>query len=161
VTPEEFKRELIKRAEAGDAEAGREILNQVVGAIYSGRFDQQLFPFLADALVLYLKDGVALDRALGVEQFDVGGAPKKYNPDELAAVDVLLQFHLGHQPEQAISWIQENIGADRRTVQHLRNQYRINEYYSNPKPEHRDTLLHMAGSLRQQIAEAIMGKNPG
>jgi hypothetical protein len=161
VTPEEFKRELIKRAQGGDAEAGREILNLVVGAINSGRFDQQLFPFLADALVLYLKDGVELDRALGVEQFDVGGAPTKYDPDELAAVDVLLQFHLGRRPEQAISWIQENIGADRRAVQRLRNQYGINEYYSNPKPEHRDTLMHMAGSLRQKIAEVIMGKNPG
>ena len=41
-----FHLELIRRAEAGDAEAGREILQSIVHCIDAGKIDGPLFTFL-------------------------------------------------------------------------------------------------------------------
>src|SRR6476660_3024093 len=117
-----FERELIKRARQGDAEAGREILHKIALAIDSGRFDSPLFPFLAERLVEFLQ-GVPLEPALCVDNKSIGGAPLKYQPNELAAVDLILRDHAGFSPDLATSWIEDQIGADRRAVQRLRKSY--------------------------------------
>ena len=79
-----FKSELIKRAQQGDAEAGREILKEIVLAIDANRFDPLLFPFLAECLGLFLQDGIQLDRALCVEAVDQGGRPPKTRPARIS-----------------------------------------------------------------------------
>src|SRR6476620_7270724 len=96
-----FERELIKRALQGDAEAGREILHKIALAIDSGRFDSPLFPFLAERLFEFVRDGVPLERALRVKSKSTGGAPLKYQPNELAAVDLILRDHAGFSPDLA------------------------------------------------------------
>src|SRR5690349_11064039 len=93
---EQFERKLIRRAKKGDAEAGREILLEIALAIDAGRFQSPLFPFLADCLFLFANDHVPLERALCVEaEKNLGGAPRKYQEIELAAVDILLRDHAG------------------------------------------------------------------
>ena len=156
---EQFERQLIKHAQRGDEEAGREILYTIALAIDAGRFDSPLFPFLADCLILFARDGVPLERALCVERDrNPGGKPSKYDSTELAAVDILLRDHAGFSPEQAVTWIKENIGADRRTVQKRRPDYdgRYNPG-SGPLMESldRETLLHRSGSLRKTVAQAL------
>lgn len=159
-----FKSELIKRAQQGDAEAGREILKEIVLAIGANRFDPLLFPFLGECLGLFLQDGIPLDRALCVEAVDQGGRPRKHDQLELAAVDILLRDHGGFSPEQAIIWIEEHVGVDRRTVQKARKVCDA-RYGKGPTPLMEaldlETLLHRSGSLRPTVAQALSGrKNP-
>ena len=98
-------------------QAGREVLTSIVLAIDAGRFGYRPFPFLAECLWLYVSNGVPLARALCVEgDKSVGGAPLQYDPLELAAVDLLLRDHAGFSPAEAVAWIRENIGADRKAV---------------------------------------------
>ena len=113
-----FEKMLIEKAEAGDDEAGREILKSIALAIMGGRFDSQFFPFLADCLFEYLDDGISLERALCVEAVkNEGGKPAKYDKQELAAVAILLIEHMGYTPAQAKKWISREIGAGRTSVE--------------------------------------------
>lgn len=155
---EDFERELIERAQCGDADAGREALYSAALALDAQRLDSPLIPFLAECLHEYI-DGVPLARALCVEKDNTGGRPPKYDKDEIAAVDILLRDYGGYSPEDAIAWIDEYIGADRRTVQRIREAYdsRHNPTADYPLMEsvNRDGLLHLSGSLRNTIADAL------
>jgi hypothetical protein len=120
---DQFERRLIERAESGNAEAGRAVLQQIISAITAGRFDSPVLPFLAKCLSMFLHDGVGLERALCVEdEPSKGGARRKYDTIELAAVDILLRRHRQFSSEDAIKWTAENIGADRKTVHRARNE---------------------------------------
>jgi hypothetical protein len=155
-----LKRQLIRYAENGEAEAGRQILRSIAVAIDAGQFDPILFPFLAKCLWLII-DGAPPDKALCIEEEKSrGGAPRAYDPDELAAVDILLRDHANPKltPEQAIVWIGARIGADRRMVQRLRDKY---DARYNGKVQRlmealdKETLLHLSGSLRPLAAQAV------
>lgn len=148
-----FHLELIRRAKAGDAEAGREILQSIVHCIDAGKTDGPLFHFLAENLWLFLSDRIPLERALCVEESGAGGRPPTYDMMEVLAVDALLR-RCRFSKEDAIAWIQENIGADRTTVQRYRRAA-TDSFYGQSD----DDLLHMAGSHRQKVADTI-GQNP-
>ena len=156
---EQFERDLIKDAKGGDAEAGRELLYSIALAIDGGRFDSLLFPFLADCLMQFVQDDKPLEQALCVKQDKKQGRPQKYDKTELAAVDILLRDYSPRGPEDAIEWIDTNIGADRRTVQRIRGEYdsRYNKLTDGPLMESlpRDILLHLSGSLRRTVAGAL------
>lgn len=152
----EFHEELIRRASRGDAEAGKEILRTVALLIDAGQWTSPLFAFLADGLWEYTQHGIPLDRALCVEPESAsGGRPQKYNPDELAAIDIILRDHAGYGPEEAVRWIAERIGADRRTVQRIRREYdrRYNKSAEGPLTESLslDDLLQLSGNLRKNL----------
>jgi hypothetical protein len=155
-----FKRQLIGRAENGEAEAGRQILRSIAVSIDAGQFDPILFPFLAKCLWLII-DGAPPDKALCIEEEkSKGGTPRVYDPDELAAVDILLRDYAKPEfsPEQAIAWIEEHIGADRRMVQRLRAKY--DARYNQEAPRlmealDKETLLHRSGSLRPIVAQTL------
>ena len=167
-----FKRQLIARAQRGDAEAGSEILREIALAIDAGGFDPILFPFHAECLWLFMQ-GAPLDKALCVKADDRGGRPLKYDELALAAVDFLLRDHAKHSAEQANRWIEDRIGADRTIVQRARKAHkpmeaariaRIKQQIEDTtsdnrekkaKEADRDLLLHLSGSLRSKVAEAI------
>ncbi|HEX2237136.1 MAG TPA: hypothetical protein VHJ19_01980 [Gammaproteobacteria bacterium] len=156
---EQFERELIARAKAGDADAGKKILLNIALKIDLGQFDSELFPYLADCIWDFAYHGIRLDRALNVEAENKGGRPPKYETLELAAVDILLRDYANFRPEAALTWICENIGVDRRHMQRVRSEHdqRYNKHTDKPLMEscERDFLLHLSGSLRQKVAEVL------
>ena len=146
---DQFEKELIERARAGDEDAGREILYTLALAIDAGRFDSPLFPFLAECLLLFARDGVPLERALCVEKEPSRGGRPLEHDSELAAVDILLRKHGGFTPEQALDWIEQSIGASRSTVRRLRVTY------TPMQALERNLLLRLTGSLQVKAAEAL------
>jgi hypothetical protein len=156
-----FKRQLIARAQRGDAEAGCEILREIALAIDAGGFDPILFPFHAECLWLFMQ-GAPLDKALCVKGEDQGGRPRKYDELELAAVDILLRDHAKLSVEDANAWIGERIGTDRTTVQRVRKNHDA-RYNPEAQQKHqqlmeaadRELLLHRSGSLRPIVAAAL------
>lgn len=157
---DDYERESIARAGEGDAEAGRECLSLIMHAIDAQRFDSPLLPYLAECIQQYLS-GVRIDRAFNVEKENKGGRPAKYNPTEVAAVDILLRDHANFQPEQSIIWLIENIHPriDRRFVQRVRKEHdrRYNPNAAGPLMESctRDLLLHLSGSLRKYVGKPL------
>ncbi|MFZ5620690.1 MAG: helix-turn-helix domain-containing protein [Pseudomonadota bacterium] len=152
----EFHEELIRRASRGDAEAGREILRTVTLLIDAGQWTSPLFAFLADCLWEYTQHGIPLDRALCVEPEPAsGGRPQKYNPDELAAIDIILRDHAGYTPEKAVRWIAEKIGADKRTVHRIRRRYDKSAEGPLTESLSLDDLLQMSGSMRKNLDEVL------
>lgn len=153
-----FERQLIERARQGDAEAGLEALVSAAFAIDAKRFDSLLLPYLADC-ILQFREGIPLDRALGVEDRKPGGRPTKYDACELAAVDILLRDHGGLSPENAVAWIAEQIGAERSTIQKYRRQFdsRYNRETKGGLMDawDRDLLLDQAGALRNAVEPAL------
>ena len=67
-------------------------------------------------------------------------------------MDLLLGDHAGFKPEQAIKWIEDNVGADRRYVQLRRkeNDARYNDFGAIKLAESRpvDVQLALDESLR-------------
>ncbi len=154
---EQHEKEMIERAQRGDAEAGRDALYSIALAIDAMQFDSLLLPYLSKCL-LQFNEGVPLERALNVEEIKTGGRPFKYDDTQLAAIDILLRDYADYAPEESITWIVENIGADRRKIQRLRIEHdsRYNEFDA-PLMESlsKDLLLHLSGSMRENIAEVI------
>ena len=146
----EFEHELIARANRGDNEAGLEILRSLTHHIDTERFDSPLFPYLAEALFAFTQHCIPLERALGLEDESnsKGGAPRKYDDLELAAVDAYLRYHAEFRAEAAIAFIHANIGADRRQIQRLRKKYTLN----NLAPR---ILLNCCGSMRKYLADVL------
>jgi hypothetical protein len=74
-------------------------------------------------------------------------------------VDLLLRDHAGFKPEQAIEWIEINVGADRRFVQLRRKEYdaRYNDFGAKKLMESRpvDDLLELARSLREKVGGVL------
>ena len=154
-----FENELIRRAEEGDPEAGRIALETIAGRIETRRYESPLFDYLATNIRAFLDDGIPLVRALGVEEEpNKGGRPRKYDKDELAAVDLILRDHANFGPEEAITWINANIHADRKLVRQLRREYdaRYNKFAERlAESLDLDVLLHMSGSMREKVAEVM------
>lgn len=157
-----FELELIERAKEGDSEAGEEILKAIVRHIDGRRIDSPLFPFLANCLHEYER-GVPIERALCIEKGpNVGGRPSKYDPDEIAALDIYLRRELGFKLEESLAWIEANVGMGKKEARELRKVYdaRFNDDTDGPLMESLDTdlLLHNIGSLRVILAPLIERK---
>tara|TARA_Y100000593_G_scaffold86828_1_gene166311 strand:- start:618 stop:1115 length:498 start_codon:yes stop_codon:yes gene_type:complete len=155
-----YEKGLIQHADQGDSEAGRELLKIVASRIETREFDSPVFGHIASGIQAFLFEGVPLDRALGVESPpNKGGRPSKYDETELAAVDLLLRDHAHYAAEQAAEWIDEYIGADRRTVQRLRTAYdaRYNKFGADKLMEslNRGDLIDLCGSMREKVAEVL------
>ena len=156
----DFERETIRRAERGDREAALLALQMAVEKIEARLFDTPLLDYLAENLRLFLDEQIPIDTALGVEAMpNAGGRPRKYDDTEIAAVDLLLRDHCGLKAEEAIDWIAEEVGADRRYVQLRRKEYdaRYNDFDAENLMESRplDDLLDPAGSLREKVARVL------
>jgi hypothetical protein len=151
---EQFEYELIRRANRGDADAGMEILRNIVLRIDHKDYNSPLFPYLAECLWSYLHDGIQLDCALNVEAENKGGRPG-YDWTELAAVDVLLRFYKGDPAGKAIDWIECNIGASKDTVSRMRAVYRLKHADAPFRRMDRETLLHFSGTFRQKVAKVL------
>ena len=157
-----FESELIRRTESGDAEAGREILRSLISHIDHRQWESSLFPYLSTCLSQYIDEGVAIERAVGLEDDAKGGRPAKYNSMELMAVDALLRFHADYGLEEAATWMNEHIligssdsGPDRSTIQKLRRDFRPGLDAAEEGLLKRDTLIVMAGSLRENLRGVI------
>jgi hypothetical protein len=160
--PERFEQQLIEGAAKGDAEAGRELLESAAVRIHAKDYDSPVFPYLANCLLDYVKHGIRLDRALNVEEDNLGGRPPKHDRTTLAAVDILLRDHAQFKPEAALEWIRNNIDdIDRRYLQRVRAEHdsRYNEHTGENErlmeSLNRDLLLHLSGSLRQKVEEVL------
>ena len=157
---DQFDAELIRRAEDGDPEAGKEILVSVALRIDQGKFDSSLFPYLANCLWDYSIENIPLSRALNVEkESPVGGRPVSYDRTMLAATDIILRHHCHMKPEAAIAWIEEHIGVGRRSIQRLRIQY-DGSYSEDPRDQRTEilplkVLLEMTGNMRQNLKEVL------
>jgi hypothetical protein len=155
-----FEQEIIRQADEGDSQAGRKALEIIASRIEIKQFDSPLFSYLAESIKEFLHEGISLDRALGVEdEPNKGGRPRKYDEVELAAVDLLLRNNAGFTPEEAVEWIEENVGADRRAIQRLRSAYdaRYNKFGADKLMESRgqDDLLDMSGSMRKKVGGVL------
>ena len=132
----------------------------VAAKIEARSFNTPLMDYLTESLRLFLDEQIPLDTALGVEATpNTGGRPRKYDDTEIAAVDLLLRDHCGLKAEEAIDWIAEEVGADRRYVQLRRKEYdaRYNDFDAENLMESRplDDLLDLAGSLREKVAGVL------
>ena len=155
-----FEQEVSLRADLGDDKAAREMLHIIASRIETKRFDSALFSELAKNLRLFLNDGIPLDIALGVfKEPNKGGRPPKYNQVEVAAVDLLLREYAMFRPEKAATWINKNIGVDRRTVQRIRTRHdgRYDKSSSKTWMERYDKelLLDLTGSMREKVTGVL------
>lgn len=156
-----WEQETIRLANAGLEQAGREALALIVDRIGRRDFDSPLFDYLAQNLELFLKEDVPLSRALGVESDPGrGGRPRKYNEIEIMAAYLLLTDHGPLGVEASFQWISERTGADRSTLQDIREEH--DARYCKKRPNKlmesldRDLLLHIAGSLREEVMEKLI-----
>ena len=95
-----FLGELIIRANSGDHEAAREVLDEIATDLLVNRLRPQLAEYLGASLRLFLDGGVGIERSLGLEADPPkGGRPRKYAEIEVMAVDLLLRDHLGFRKE--------------------------------------------------------------
>ena len=130
-----------------------------------GHWISPLFPFLAECLWLYVEQGVPLARALCVEgDKSAGGAPLKYDPIELAAVDLLLRDHAGFSPAEAVAHRSGRTSAlTVRPSQH--GGRRLILVTGRPQAHSceslsRDDLLRLSGSLREKGGARALAENP-
>jgi hypothetical protein len=157
-----YEHALLDRAQAGDAEAAREILSLLITRIDQGQWQSPLFAYLAECLVLHVHDGIGIERALGLESETPLGRPPTYEPIELMAIDALLRFHADYGLEAASAWMQEHIrvgrstaGPDRNTIQSLRRTHRPGLDAARSGRIDRDTLIELTGSLRNKAPGII------
>tara|TARA_R110002072_G_scaffold300788_1_gene478951 strand:+ start:1476 stop:1976 length:501 start_codon:yes stop_codon:yes gene_type:complete len=158
----QFELELIELAKEGDSEAGEEILKSIIRCIDGRRFDSPLFPFLANCLYEYER-GIPIERALCIEKGrNVGGRPRKYDPDEIAALDIFLRRELGFKSEESLGWIEANVGMGKKEARELRKVYdaRFHESKDLKLMESLDTdrLVHCIGSLWMKVAPLLDDK---
>ena len=151
-----FLGELIIRANCGDHEAAREVLDEIATDLLVNRLRPQLAEYLGASLRLFLDGGVGIERSLGLEADPPkGGRPRKYAEIEVMAVDLLLRDHLGFRKEQAVEWIAAEIGADRKFTRGLRKEYdsRACKGVGRQLMDglSRDDLLYFSGSMREKV----------
>ena len=159
-TEDWFEQQVGLRANLGDDEAAREMLDIIASRIETKQFNSALFFELAKNLRLFLDDGVPLGIALGVfKEPNKGGRPPKYNQVEVAAVDLLLREYAKFRPEKAATWINKNIGVDRRTIQRIRTRHdgRYDKSSSKTWMERYDKelLLDFTGSMREKVTRVL------
>ena len=159
-TEDWFEQQVGLRANLGDDEAAREMLDIIASRIETKRFDSALFSELAKNLRLFLNDGIPLDVALGVfKEPNKGGRPPKYNQVEVAAVDLLLREYAKFRPEKAATWINKNIGVDRRTIQRIRTRHDGRYDKISPKTWmeslDKELLLDLTGSMREKVTGVL------
>ena len=99
----EYERELIRRAESGDQEASRLILEELISHIDRKSFESPAFDYLASNLRLFLEEGIPLERALGIEaDVNRGGRPRKYDDTEVAAGYISNKIFKGNDLETTL-----------------------------------------------------------
>ena len=166
-TPAEL--ELIERAEAGDASAGRELLRAISLGLTRGDLHPTLAKFHADCLWNHVQLGISLERALYVYRYQIKATA--HDPVELAAVFELLVEFAGMKKGAAKSWIKTNIGASKQTTEsahaavNLEALNTIDDSASGQADPHEaeryrrarylDLLLHTAGSMRRIVSEVV------
>ena len=164
--------ELIERARAGDAVAGRELLRRISLGLSDGDLHPQLAAYHADCLWNHLHLGVSLERALHVYKYQID--PMAFDPIELAAVYELLLEFAGMKKGEAKSWIKSHIGAGKKTTENAAAAVNIKALdafdskvegrESPPEPEpfrrerYLDLLLHTAGSMRRLVSGMVTQK---
>ena len=162
--------ELIERARAGDAVAGRELLRSISLGLSRGNLHPQLAAYHADCLWNHVHLGISLERALHVYKYQV--KPTAYDPIELAAVyELLLEF--GNMKKgEAKAWIKGHIGASKKTTENATAAVNIKsldtfglgdqEKAGSPDTEafrrerYLDLLLHTAGSMRKFVSDVVL-----
>ena len=161
--------ELIERAEAGDATAGRELLRAISLGLSRGDLHPTLARYHADCLWNHVQLGISLERALHVYKYQIKAMA--HDPVELAAVFELLVEFGGMKKGAARSWIKNNIGAGKQTTEsaHAAVNLKALDVFDesaagkadSPDAElyrrarYLDLLLHTAGSMRRLVSEVV------
>ena len=161
--------ELIERAEAGDATAGRELLRAISLGLSRGDLHPALARYHADCLWNHVQLGISLERALHVYKYQVQATA--HDPVELAAVFELLVEFGGMKKGAARSWIKTNVGASKQTTESAHAAVnlkaldafdeRMTGQGDSPDAEryrrarYLDLLLHTAGSLRRLVSDVV------
>jgi transcriptional antiterminator Rof (Rho-off) len=158
--------ELIERARAGDALAGRELLRRISLGLSRGDLHPQLAAYHADCLWNHVHLGISLERALHVYKYQIN--PTAYDPIELAAVYELLLEFTDMKKGEAKAWIRSHIGASKKTTENAMAAVNIkaldafdiggeaqagSEEYRRER--YLDLLLHTAGSMRKIVAGVV------
>jgi hypothetical protein len=159
----------IESAEAGDAEAGRELLRHVALGLASGKLHPLLAAYHADCLWNHIQLGVSLERALHVYKYQIRSTG--FDPIELAAVFELLTEFAGMKKGEARNWIKDHIGAGKKVTENANAAVDIQALGSpdpgqtaktNPsdpvrfsRERYLDLLLHTAGSMRKVVVEGV------
>jgi len=162
--------ELIERARAGDALAGRELLRSISIGLSRGDLHPQLAAYHADCLWNHVHLGISLERALHVYKYQIN--PTAYDPIELAAVYELLLEFADMKKGEAKAWIRGHIGASKKTTENATAAVNIkaldsfdiggeeqtgspdNEAYRRER--YLDLLLHTAGSMRKIVSAVVL-----
>ena len=161
--------ELIERARAGDAMAGRELLRSISLGLSRGDLHPQLAAYHADCLWNHLHLGISLERALHVYKYQIN--PTAYDPIELAAVYELLLEFADMKKGEAKAWIKTHIGASKKITENAMaavnikalDAFEIGAQEQGDLPDaelyrrqrYLDLLLHAAGSMRRAVAEVV------
>ena len=158
--------ELIERARAGDALAGRELLRRISLGLSRGNLHPQLAAYHADCLWNHVHLGISLERALHVYKYQIN--PTAYDPIELAAVYELLLEFTDMKKGEVKAWIKTQIGASKKTTENATAAVNIkaldafdisgeaqvgSEEYRRER--YLDLLLHTAGSMRKIVAGVV------
>lgn len=161
--------ELIERARAGDAAAGRELLRSISLGLSGGGLHPRLAAYHADCLWNHVHLGISLERALHVYKYQIN--PTAYDPIELAAVYELLLEFADMKKGEAKAWIKSHIGASKKTTENamaavnikaldafeMNGEGQTGSEGAEPYRRQRylDLLLHTAGSMRRIVSEVI------
>ena len=159
-------RQEIEQARAGDAAAGRELLQRISIGLSNGDLHPLLAEYHADCLWNHLRLGVSLERALHVYRYLE--KPTAYDPIELAAVFELLVEFGGMKKGAARGWIKDNIGAGKQVTESAAAAVNIKsldafddasgdrvDAKAYRRARYLDLLLHTAGSLRRSVGEVL------
>ena len=166
ISEDDVIRQEIEAARAGNAAAGRELLQRVSVGLGNGELHPLLAEYHADCLWNHLRLGVSLERAMHVYRYLE--KPTAYDPIELAAVFELLVEFAGMKKGAARGWIKDNIGAGKQIVESAAAAVDIKslappddkgadraDARAYRRARYLDLLLHTAGSMRRAVSEVL------
>ena len=155
----EIENELVGRAELGDAEAAIELLYVLRNRLDHANDSSNVSAYFARCITEIVENKVSAEIAFNLynEESDQrhrrGGLAKIWDKRELAALHKWLTRFGGLGIEEANGWIEEHVGASRRTTQESRAKplESAEHQYLNEVSER--LLLDLTGSLRRNLGK--------
>lgn len=116
----ELLREMIDRAEQGDAEAGLELVESIITELY--QCDSDLLHWHAQKLT-EITQGVPAARALCIESTKIKGRPATWESIRIIAIDQLLRRFADMTRREAAETIEQRFNLDDRTLRGYRKEF--------------------------------------
>ena len=159
-----YERSLIEDAEAGDHEAGRELLSLCASGLRARTLSPVLSEYLAQHLEAYLEHDVPLERALCVEPERGRGRPADPLPQwqlELAAFDMVLERQeLGiEERNRILDEVRQKTNVSGKGLDRS-EAHKIREKFDAVKASSDQQLLALMGDTLREILLQFSPQSP-